>query len=467
VKTNWSQRIFLRLLGGRRAVVLARAFALIAAIAVIDWRFDVNISFGFLYLFPMLMVGGVLARWQIALTAALCTGLSEAFDPFPWAPAVGIPRLILTFAAFFGAGIYVYEAARRREAEEQLEVLVATSPATIFTLDAAGNVLLANEAAHRMLGVPPGQLEGLSITQFFPALTSVPMLSGNAPFFRTSLECHARRQDGDMFLARIWFSTYRTVLGPRLAAVVFDASEELRDREEFSLQQLLSGSRILVGAVSHEIRNLCGAIGLVHARLTRTGAAQTNEDLRALGALVEGLGRMSGLELGQASGPAVLSVDPRAVLEDLRIIIETPFRDSGIDIHWEIARDVPQVWADRQALLQVLLNLTKNSQRAMAETERRELTIQVLPEGNRVTIRIINTGHGVAAPDRLFQPFQEGSEATGLGLYLSRAFLRAFDGDLVFEPRSAGCSFAIVLAAVTHNSARSPDAHVKNSTVAA
>src|SRR5215471_5957417 len=153
VETNWSQRLFLQLLRGSRAGVLARAALFIAAIALLDWRFDVNISFGFLYLFPMLMVGGCLPRWQIALVAALCTGLSEAFDPFPWAPQVGVPRLILTVAAFFGAGIYVFEAARRREAEEQLEVLVATSPATIFTLDAAGNVLLANDAAHRMLGV--------------------------------------------------------------------------------------------------------------------------------------------------------------------------------------------------------------------------------------------------------------------------------------------------------------------------
>src|SRR6516225_82754 len=138
VDRNWSQQLFLQLLRGSRTAVLARAGAFIAAIALIDWRFDVNISFGFLYLFPMLMVGGRLPRWQIALVAALCTGLSEAFDPFPWAAAVGVPRLILTFAAFFGAGLYVFEAARRREAEEQLEVLVATSPATIFTLDTAG-----------------------------------------------------------------------------------------------------------------------------------------------------------------------------------------------------------------------------------------------------------------------------------------------------------------------------------------
>ena len=467
METNWSQHFFLRLLRGSRGAVLVRAAAFIAAIALIDWRFDVNISFGFLYLFPMLMVGGRLPRWQVALVAALCTGLSEAFDPFPWAASVGVPRLILTFAAFFGAGLYVFEAARRQEAEEQLEFLVATSPATIFTLDTAGNVLLANEAAHRLLVVPPGQLEGLSITRFFPALTSVPMLTGNAPVFRTSMECHGRRQDGEMFLARIWFSTYRTVLGPRLAAVVFDASEEMRDREEFSLQQLLSGSRILVGAVCHEIRNLCGAISVVHARLARTGAVQANEDLRALSTLVQGLGRMAGLELGQTGGPAVLRIDLRAVLEDLSIVIETPFRDAGIDIHWEVPADLPQVWADRQALLQVLLNLTKNSQRAMADSERRELTIQVSPGDDRVIVRIIDTGRGVASPERLFQPFQEGAEATGLGLYLSRAFLRAFDGDVVFEPRSAGCSFAIVLSAAASSLAPPPDTHAQDSTVVA
>jgi PAS domain S-box-containing protein len=467
VQANWSQQVFLRLLSGSRTAVLARAGAFIAVIAIIDWRFDVNISFGFLYLFPMLMVGGRLPRWQIALVAALCTGLSEAFDPFPWAAPVGIPRLILTFAAFFGAALYVFEAARRQEAEEQLEVLVATSPATIFTLDTRGNVLLANEAAHRLLGVSHGQLQGLSITRFFPALTSVPPLTGNAPFFRTSMECHGRRENGEIFLARVWFSTYSTVLGPRLAAVVFDASEELRDREEFSLQQLLSGSRILVGAVCHEIRNLCGAISVVHARLARTGASTSDDDLRTLAALVGGLGRMAGIELGQTSQPAVLSVDLDAVLEDLRIVIEPAFREDEIAIHWDIPAISPHVWADRQALLQVLLNLTKNSQRAMKSSEQRELSIQVSPQNDRVVVRVIDTGPGVDEPERLFQPFQEGAESTGLGLYLSRAFLRAFDGDVVFEPRSAGCCFAIKLTAVPDAPDSASKSHAKDSTVAA
>src|SRR5438034_259879 len=82
---------------------------------------------------------------------------------------------------------------------------------------------------------------------------------------------------------RVRFSTYCTSAGPRLAAVVFDSSDGLRDREEFSLQHLLAGSRILVSAVCHEIRNLGGAIAAVHAQLARTNGLTSNEDFRTLG----------------------------------------------------------------------------------------------------------------------------------------------------------------------------------------
>ena len=60
-------------------------------------------------------------------------------------------------------------------------------------------------------------------------------------------------------------------------------------------------------------------------------------------------------------------------------------------------------------------------------------------------VRVRDTGHGIANPERLFQPFQEGAEATGLGLYLSRALVRTFNGDLRYEPGPAGCCFALDL----------------------
>ena len=61
---------FLR--GGTKSALL-KAGLLIAIIAFADWRADKDVTLGFLYLFPMLMVGSVLKRWQIAIVAALCT----------------------------------------------------------------------------------------------------------------------------------------------------------------------------------------------------------------------------------------------------------------------------------------------------------------------------------------------------------------------------------------------------------
>jgi C4-dicarboxylate-specific signal transduction histidine kinase len=103
------------------------------------------------------------------------------------------------------------------------------------------------------------------------------------------------------------------------------------------------------------------------------------------------------------------------------------------------------VWADRHSLLQVLLNLTKNSQRAMQDQDVKEFGVSVCVEGERVVVRVRDTGHGIPNPERLFQPFQEGAEATGLGLYLSRALVRTFKGDLRYEPGARGCCFALDL----------------------
>jgi PAS domain S-box-containing protein len=462
VKENFIERFLQR---SRNTILLCAGIS-IALIAAVDWHFEENISFAFLYLFPMLMVGGCLSRWQIAMVAALCTALGEAFDPFPWSVPVGISRVILTFAAFLGAGLYGFESLRsrrsanamlreitkevelRRSTEEQLEFLIASSPATIFTLDAEGRVILANSSAHRLLGVEQGGLQGQPISRYLPALATVPTPAQRVPVFHTEMECRGRRKNGEVFLAHVWFSTYHTTSGPRLAAIVFDASEELRDRTEFNLRQVLTGSKMLVSALCHEIRNVCGAIAVVHTKLARDPAFAENEDFSTFGSLVRSLEKMAGLELRHTTQPAAESIDLRSVLEEFRIVIEPSFHESEVTVLWETAASVPRVWADREALMQVFLNIAKNSQRALESQARRELAVRTSVEGGTVAVRFVDSGGGVANPGALFQPFQPGAQASGLGLYLSRTFVRSFRGDLLYEPEPRGSCFAVLLAAV-------------------
>jgi two-component system, LuxR family, sensor kinase FixL len=170
---------------------------------------------------------------------------------------------------------------------------------------------------------------------------------------------------------------------------------------------------------------------------------EANEDFRALESLLQSLERMSALELPrpQNGDPVELT----SVLDELRILIDTTYHESAIDVHWDVPESLPLVWADRYGLVQVFLNLAKNSQRAMLSSETKRLSIVAREETGRVVIRFEDTGSGVTSPENLFRPFQRGAKASGLGLYVSRAIMRSFGGELVYEPRREGSCFTVIL----------------------
>jgi len=442
--------------------IFLRTSLLVVLIALVDWRIDAEIPLGFLYLFPMLLFGRVLNRWQICVAAVFCTSLTEAFNSLKWSPAVGVPRDILTFSAFCGLGLFVHGVVRtrratsqhmrqieseilaRQDAEEQLRVLIESSPAAIFTSNADGQFLLANNAAHKLFSVADGALEGTSIHQYLPSLLNLPSVHTQGRNFRTVMQCHGTRHNGEIFLADIWFSTYHTSVGPRMAAMVVDISDDLRSHEESSLNQLLAGSRILVAAISHEIRNVCAAIAVVHQNLRRDPSSEKNRDFEVLGTLIHSLEKIAAMNLSRGSERAS-NVNLSSLLEELRIIVEQPLEEKGIDLEISLKEDLLEVFADRPSLMQVFLNLINNSERAMSMQPRKHLLLSVETLDRQIFVRVIDSGSGVRAPADLFKPFQQRAESTGLGLYLSRAFMRSFRGDLRYEATAQGACFVVVL----------------------
>ncbi len=153
--------------GSRRTSLLIAAL-MIGLIAVVDAHVAADIPLGFLYLAPMLVVGASFNRWEIGAVAAVCAWLAEAFDEFPWGPNTGLPRDLLYFSAFFCMGLFMHEVTRsrklsaqhmrqiegemtaRRDAEEQLKVLVDSSPAAIITTSSDGS-----HPARQRRGEPP------------------------------------------------------------------------------------------------------------------------------------------------------------------------------------------------------------------------------------------------------------------------------------------------------------------------
>lgn len=207
--------------------MLFLSVAAICVTALVDWWTKPYVSLGFLYLFPVMMMAGFLPRWLVALVGAGCALLSEIFSSLP--PEGAYIRLTFETLAIVGCGLFVGEIVRNRkitlEAQERLRVLVETSPAAIVTIDDRGFIELANASATQMIAPRDGRLEGHPIAAFLPDLHHALRREGG-PQFRASMQCRGHRDNGESFMADVWFSTYSDRESPKLAAIIGEISED-------------------------------------------------------------------------------------------------------------------------------------------------------------------------------------------------------------------------------------------------
>jgi len=139
--------------------------------------------------------------------------------------------------------------------------------------------------------------------------------------------------------------------------------------------------------------------------------------------------------------PAKVKLDN--FLRELRIILTPSLRENGIALEWCIEPNLPEVWADQQSQLQVFLNLVRNAEKALAPVENARLEIHAVCADGHVRVKVSDNGPGVRDETSLFRPFGGGPSGSGLGLYLSRAMMLSFQGDLAYEPGASGATFVV------------------------
>ena len=208
-----------------RSMVFAISGAITLAIALLDWYTMPYVSLGFLYLFPIMLAAGFLPRWAVAVLGLGCAILAEVFSSLP----PSFTRLSLETLALAGCGLFVAELVRNRrgtlEAQERLRALVETSPAAIITVDERGFIELANRTALELMAPRDGKLVGSPIAAFLPELHHA-LRWEEAPQFRASMQCRGHKGNGEVFMADVWFSTYKEGQSPKVAAIIGDISEE-------------------------------------------------------------------------------------------------------------------------------------------------------------------------------------------------------------------------------------------------
>lgn len=438
------------------------AVVMTLVISAADWIIGDNISLGALYPFAMITASLAMPRSGLIILAVTCAVLREAFGPFQWQPAFEI-RLAIVSVAYWGVGTLVAELNRnrrlaienlrqreqfrtaQRESEQQLSSLLETSPLPILIANADGTILLFNEAGEQVLGLAAAA-PASNLFHYLPDLKSfAASLAGNTDRVRLEIECSGRTSSGDHFLAHVWLSKYQTSQGARLAVVLWDASEDLRGREIATVDSVMSTSRVLLAAFAHEVKNLTFAATSLCSRLSLRYSVEHDPEYAAVTKTFESLSDLALSALRLRPTHINNAEDLSAAMEQIRIVVQPLLESAGVRAIWQVPERLPRVRADHTALIQVFLNLARNTTQATHGIPHPEFKVEAMADSTGVLVTVWDNGTGVADPENLFQPFRSAAGGTGLGLYVSRSTLRSCGGDLRYEPGSGGACFKICL----------------------
>jgi len=242
-----------------KARVLLFAGFLLVGIALFDWLTKPYFALGFLYLFPIMLAAGFLPRWGIVALGLVCAFLGETFSYLN--PSDANIRLAVLALAFCGCGLLLSEIRRNQllslESQEQIKILVETSPAAIVAIDGNGFIELANQAANQLLVPPEGNLIGQPVAGFLPELYRALRRDGS-PQLRATMQCRGQRANGEPFLASVWFSTYNKGGDPKVAAIIADVGEEHGTQNGFHPAALDRQARAVLNARETDVlRYVC------------------------------------------------------------------------------------------------------------------------------------------------------------------------------------------------------------------
>jgi PAS domain S-box-containing protein len=155
------------------------------------------------------------------------------------------------------------------------------------------------------------------------------------------------------------------------------------------------------------------------------------------------------LRFSRGIPPSVEPLDLRQVVEGVVVLVQPTAREARVELIVACDGALPAVRANAEVVQHALLNLLVN---AIQSFERRGGAIHVrVAFDEQVSIRVRDEGCGIPqeAQAHLFEPFRSRKAGgTGLGLFLSRTFLRRFGGDvhLVDSEVGRGSCFEIAFA---------------------
>ena len=199
----------------------------------------------------------------------------------------------------------------------------------------------------------------------------------------------------------------------------------------------------LVGGAAHELNNPLTAMLGYSELLTATTlngeqrslAQKIEYQIRRTRTLVSSL-----LSFAKQVPAEKTSLDINAMVQTAVKLYPPQLRTANVQVHTDLASDLPRVMGDSNQLLQVCLHITNNALHAMAETGG-ALTVSTRASNGSVVIEFVDNGPGLQQPDRVFDPFyttRPVGQGAGLGLSVCYGIIQEHQGKIFCQNRAEG-----------------------------
>ncbi len=360
-------------------------------------------------------------------------------------------------------------------AEGRIASFLEGAPDAVITVNAEGNIVLANAQAERLFGYDKTTLIGQPADVLVPKRRRKKVQKQREGYFQRpevqeigiSTELLGLRQDGTEFPVEISLSPLDAGEEKLVAYAIRDMTERKKVEAQLQQAQKMEAVGQLTGGVAHDFNNLLtvivGNLQLVEEIADQDAAVKQPIDA-ALDAAMRGAAltkRLLAFSRQQLLAPKVLNVNK--LVSGLEPLLHRTLGDD-IDVRVKLEEEPWLTRVDPSQLENSIINLAINSRDAMpsggtlvVETsnaiidETYAINQTEVAPGEYVMLRVGDNGTGIPkeALQHVFDPFfstKERTKGSGLGLSMVYGFVKQSHGHIqVYSEEGYGTSIKIYL----------------------
>jgi len=240
------------------------------------------------------------------------------------------------------------------------------------------------------------------------------------------------------------------------------ASQELRDANQ-RLQELDRLKDDFISTVTHELRTPLTSIRAFSEILKDNPSLDEAQRAKFLGIVIKESERLtrlinqvldlSKIESGNAEWHSS-EIDMREVVDDAASAVSQMFKENGVQLEISLPRELPSIVADRDRVMQVMLNLLSNAAK-FCRSQGGRVGVALARQDGFLRVDVTDNGIGISASDQevIFEKFRQVGDTltnrpqgTGLGLPICRQIINHFGGRLwVQSEPGKGATFSFTL----------------------